>query len=86
MTADGSYEFTHEGRVLGRLVWVEAISRSYPSPGWWLTSLGWPAEQIYRVPPELQDDLPLARARGVAMTLGLAEQVLADRAEARRTD
>jgi hypothetical protein len=81
LEADGCYDFVHAGAVVGRLVWVTDVSDARPRRGWWLTVPGAPDKLIYRVPAELSGDLAAARARGVSMSLGLAEHMLGDRVE-----
>jgi hypothetical protein len=78
---DGSYDFVHEGAVVGRLEWAAEICDARPWRGWWLAVPGEPDELICRVPDDLFGDLPAARARGVSMSLGLAQHMLADRVE-----
>ena len=79
LAADGCYDLTHEGAVIGRLVWIVDVCARHPTRGWWLTIPGRSDELIYRVPPDLSSDLPRARQKGVSMSLGLAQQMLADR-------
>jgi hypothetical protein len=81
LVGDGGYDFAHKGAVVGRLVWVSDLCDAHPRRGWWLTVPGVPDELIYQVPAELFGDLPAARARGVSMSLGLAQHMLADRVE-----
>lgn len=81
LAEDGCYDFVYEGAVVGRLEWVADICDARPRCGWWLALPGEPDELIYRVPDELFGDLPRARARGVSMSLGLAQHMLADRVE-----
>jgi len=81
LAEDGCYDLLRDGAVVGRLVWVSAVSPRHPKVGWWLSVPGEPDELIYRVPKDLAGDLPRARARGVSMSLGLAQHMLADRVE-----
>jgi hypothetical protein len=79
LAEDGCYDFVHDGTVVGRLIWVADLSEDQPVRGWWLAVPGQPDELIYRVPDELRGDLPRARARGVSMSLGLAQLMVSDR-------
>ena len=81
LAEDGCYDLCHEGELVGRLVWVSTISDEHPVMGWWLVIAGQPDELICRVPSELSQDLARARQRGVSMSLGLAQHMLADRVE-----
>ena len=81
LAIDGCYDFMHERVVVGRLVWRTDVCETHPRRGWWLTIPGQSDELIYQVPDELLGDLPRARARGVSMSLGLAQHLLADRVE-----
>jgi hypothetical protein len=78
---DGGYDFLYNGKIVGRLVWISDVCHEHPRRGWWLTIPGQPNKLIYRVPEELYGDLPTARARGVSMSLGLAQHMLTDRVE-----
>jgi hypothetical protein len=78
---DGCYDFLHDGVVVGRLLWIAEVDSKHPVRGWWLSIPGVEDEVIYRVPEELFADLPRARSRGVSMSLGLAQHMLADRVE-----
>ena len=78
---DGCYDFVRDGTVVGRLLWVTATCDEHPVRGWWLTVPGEKDELICRVPSDLSADLAAARARGVSMSLGLAQTMLADRLE-----
>ena len=81
LAEDGCYDFVHDGAIVGRLLWVPAICEEHPVRGWWLQAFGAQDELICRVPRNLATDLAVARARGVSMSLGLAEHVLTDRLE-----
>jgi hypothetical protein len=81
LSSDGCYDLLHNGEVVGRLIWVSAISEIHPLMGWWLTVPGQPDELIAKVPSELSKDLARARQRSVSMSLGLAQNMLADRFE-----
>jgi hypothetical protein len=81
LAEDGCYDLLHEGAVIGRLVWVSELSDCHRRRGWWLTIPGQPDELIGRVPSELSRDLARARQRSVSMSLGLAQNMLADRVE-----
>ncbi len=81
LAEDGSYDFLHDGLVVGRLVWITEVCPGYPFRGWWLSIPGVEDELIYRVPEQLYSDLPRARASGVSMSLTLAQHMLADRVE-----
>jgi hypothetical protein len=81
LSSDGGYDFIHDGELIGRLVWIIDVCHEHPLRGWWLSIPGVRDELIYRVPDELFADLPRARARGVSMSLGLAQHMLADRVE-----
>jgi hypothetical protein len=81
LATDGCYDFLHDGIVIGRLLWITDACPEHPVVGWWLSISGAADELIYRVPDELSTDLPLARSRGVSMSLGLALHMLADRVE-----
>lgn len=81
LAEDGCYDFLHDGAVVGRLLWVTATCEEHPAKGWWLEVPGEKAELICRVPHDLSADLAAARARGVSMSLGLAEHMLNDRLE-----
>ena len=72
-------EFLVEGRVVGRLFWVQRPSGAHRRPGWWLESEGWPDERLSYVPSEMVDDPERARQECESASLGLAEQVLIDR-------
>jgi len=84
MCEDGCYDLIQGGEIVGRLIWVAEPSEARARAGWWLIAPGVPDELIYRVPPDLLDDLLEARRESVSMSLGLAEQILASRAEGPR--
>ncbi len=81
LAEDGCYDMVHDGEIVGRLVWVSIVSEEHPLMGWWLAIPGEVDELICRVPSELSGDLDRARQRGVSMSIGLAQHMLADRVE-----
>jgi hypothetical protein len=78
---DGCYDFLHNDVVIGRLLWIAEVDSEHPMRGWWLSIPNVDDELIYRVPDELFADLPRARSRGVSMSLGVAQHMLAGRVE-----